>query len=228
MRMLLEQLQHCYLYPHLKSQNPKISSNRLFSRFFKSLYCYSKYSFLNSHCSSFNQYFNLFWPVYIKFFFLSFLSFSWNFSLSSPFSPFSSPFSPSVLRSSRHCLGVGIFSLSRGWVDGGGWDFFHFHLEKIMSVGVGLGWQWVWRGSSSHGSPVEPWVFIPWVTGGAVGLGFGLGSSSRGSLVCRGFEVGLRFVCCGSWESTAKKKKKIKMRREKREMRREKKKVKIK
>jgi hypothetical protein len=30
-----------------------------------------------------------------------------------------------------------------------------------------------------------------------VGLGFGVGSSSRGSPVCRGFEVGLGFVCRG-------------------------------
>ena len=35
--------------------------------------------------------------------------------------------------------------------------------------------------------------------GGAVGLAFGVGSSSRGSPVCRGFEVGLGFWISARW-----------------------------
>ena len=144
--MLLEQLQHCYVYPHLKSQNPKMSSNRLFSPFFTSLKCYREYSFLNSHCSSFSQYFNLFWPVYKVFFFPSFsLIFPKIFSLLTFFSLLFSValpvlrFSPSVLRSSRHCLRVGIFTVSRGWVDGG------------VAVGLGADLDWRWLGFSGLG-----------------------------------------------------------------------------
>ncbi len=68
--------------------------------------------------------------------------------------------------------------------------------------------------------------------GEVVGLGFavGLGLFAVGLpwvWVCLSWVwVCLPWGCHGSWESTAKKK--IKMRREKREMRREKKKVKIK
>jgi hypothetical protein len=135
------------------------------------------------------------------------------------------------------------------WVTGGAVGFgFGVGLHP-----VGHRWSresWVWRGSSSRGSPVCRRFEVGlgfWSRrgGGAVGLGFGVGSSSRGSPVCRGFEVDLGFwistrwwavglpwvfgfVCRGSWESTTKKKKKIKMRREKREMRRDKNKVKIK
>ena len=35
--------------------------------------------------------------------------------------------------------------------------------------------------------------------GGAVGIGFDVGSSSHGSLVCRGFEVGLGFWISARW-----------------------------
>ena len=125
------------------------------------------------------------------------------------------------------------------WVDGG-LGFWSRRGGGAVDLGFGVGF-------SSRGSPVccEFKVGLGFWSqrgGGAVGLRFGVGFSSRGSSVCRGFEVGLGFWistrwwavglpwvwvclpwgCRGFWESTTKKK--IKMRREKSEMRREKKK----
>ena len=95
----------------------------------------------------------------------------------------------------------------------------HFHFSSVCSPTVsGLGF--------SGGFWVDGELgFWSRRGGGAVSLGFGVGSSSRGSPVCRGFEVGLGFWisarwwavgllwvwvclpwdCRGSWESTAKK-----------------------
>ena len=63
----------------------------------------------------------------------------------------------------------------------------HFHFSSVCSPTVsGLGF--------SGGFWVDGELgFWSRRGGGAVGLGFGVGSSSRGSPVCRGFEVSLGF-----------------------------------
>jgi hypothetical protein len=147
-------------------------------------------------------------------------------------------------------LGLGVGFSGGFWVDGG-LGFWSRRGGGAVGLGFGVGLHPVghrfavglrWVLGFGLGVVVEPWVLgLAWALHPvghrfAVGLRWVLGFGSRrgGGLglpwvwVCLPWVFGFvcRGSCRGSWESTAKKKKKIKMRREKREMRREKKKLK--